>query len=217
MRPGHVHLAEEHQPLAFAVFHQRAVLQAVAAVEDRQEVAAGGLLDQDRGDVAAVAAAPDARHVDAAPLDRRRRRTAGSVVVLSGAAAEASPRRASRAGSPPSSPASSGWSGTRWKTCRRPYSATRNPSRFSRTSAVCSKTMTFSPSRTRPRSGPGPSDGQRLLADDQQVVAREVGVGVHRLRLDAHRRPAAWRSRPWGRRARSSRRSARVGSGPAGR
>ena len=67
----HVELAEEHQPLAFAVFHERAVLQAVAAVEDGQEVAPRRLLDQHRGHVAAVAAAPNLRHLDAAPLDRR--------------------------------------------------------------------------------------------------------------------------------------------------
>ena len=69
--PGHVELAEQDHAPALAVLQQRAVLEAEAAVEDRQEVAARGLLDQDRGDVAAIAAAPDARHRDVAPLDRR--------------------------------------------------------------------------------------------------------------------------------------------------
>ena len=58
-------------PLPFAVLQQRAVLEAEAAVEDRQEIAASGLLDQDRSHVAAIPAAPDARHRDVAPLDRR--------------------------------------------------------------------------------------------------------------------------------------------------
>jgi len=46
VRPRHVELAEEDQPLAFAVFQQRAVLEAEAAVEDGQEVAPRRLLDQ---------------------------------------------------------------------------------------------------------------------------------------------------------------------------
>src|SRR5664279_6301238 len=54
-------------------------------------------------------------------------------------------------------PASSGLSGTRGQTCRRLYSSTLKPSRFSSTSAVCSNTTTFSPSRTRVRDGDGPS------------------------------------------------------------
>ncbi len=193
----HVHLAEEHQALAFAVFHQRAVLQAVAAVEDRQEVAAGRLLDQHRGHVAAVAAAPDARHLDAAPLDRRPAVACGWWCT-SAAAAGASPRRASRGGVSPSSPASSGWSGTRGKTCRRPYSATRKPNRFSSTSAVCSNTTTFSPSRTRPTSGAGPVRRQRPLADDEHVVAGEVRVGLDRLAFGRPAPPAACAVSPFG-------------------
>ena len=55
-----------------------------------------------------------------------------------------------------SRPARIGWSGTRGKTLRRPYSCTRKPKRFSSTSADCSKTITLRPSRTRVRSRPGP-------------------------------------------------------------
>ena len=68
---GHVELAEQDHAPAFAVLQQRAVLEAEPAVDDRQEVAAGGLLDQDRGDVPPIAAPPDAGHADAAPQDRR--------------------------------------------------------------------------------------------------------------------------------------------------
>ena len=48
-----------------------AVLQAVAPVEDRQEIAARGFLDEDRGHVAPIAAAPEPRDRNAAPVDRR--------------------------------------------------------------------------------------------------------------------------------------------------
>src|SRR5262249_58572268 len=68
---GHVRLAQQYKPLARAVLQQRAVLQRVAAVEDRQEVAARRLLDEHRRDVAPTAAAPGPWYVDAAPLHRR--------------------------------------------------------------------------------------------------------------------------------------------------
>ena len=64
-----VHLAEEHQPLAFAVLQERAVLEAEAAVEDRQEITLCRLLDQNRGDVPSTPAAPDAGDVQTTPLD----------------------------------------------------------------------------------------------------------------------------------------------------
>ena len=66
----HVHLAEQHHAVPFAELHQRAVLQAVAPINDRQEVSPRGLLDQDGRHVAAAAGSPRARHLDAAPLDR---------------------------------------------------------------------------------------------------------------------------------------------------
>ena len=103
---GHVELAEEDQALALAVLQERAVLQAEAAVDDRQEVAARGLLDQHRGDVAAIAAPPGAGHGDVAPLDRRA--VHGAAARSRAAAAGAWPRRASRAGAPAPSPARSG-------------------------------------------------------------------------------------------------------------
>src|SRR5438309_5605472 len=56
--PGHIELAEECHSPALAVLHQRAVLKAVASIQDRQEIAAGGLLDQNGSHVAAVATAP---------------------------------------------------------------------------------------------------------------------------------------------------------------
>src|SRR6478736_2074263 len=64
----HVHLAEQHQAFSFVVFEQRAVLEAKAAIEDWKEIPSGGLLDQDRGDVAAVAATPEARDREVAPF-----------------------------------------------------------------------------------------------------------------------------------------------------
>src|SRR5258705_8102812 len=68
---GHIHLAEQDHPLPFVIFHERAVLEAVAAVDDREEVSARGLLDENGGDVAAIAAAPKPRGLDVAPLDCR--------------------------------------------------------------------------------------------------------------------------------------------------
>src|SRR5262245_25456353 len=68
---SHGHLAEQHYPLALTVLQQGTVLEAVTAVEERQEIAPRGFLDQNRGDIASTAAAPGPRHVDAAPLDRR--------------------------------------------------------------------------------------------------------------------------------------------------
>ncbi len=66
---GDVKLAEQHHAFAFVIFHERAVLQTETAVHNRQEIAPGGLFDQHRGDVAAVAASPDAGHRDPAPLN----------------------------------------------------------------------------------------------------------------------------------------------------
>ena len=45
-----VQLAEEHHAAALAIFHQRRVLEAEAALQDGQKIAAGRLLDQDRRD-----------------------------------------------------------------------------------------------------------------------------------------------------------------------
>ena len=69
---GHVHLAEYHKSLAFAVFHERAVLKAIPAVEDRQEISLRRFLDQDGRDVSPAPAPPDAGDVEPAPLDDRR-------------------------------------------------------------------------------------------------------------------------------------------------
>ena len=209
---GHVHLAEQHQALAFAVLQQRAVLEAEAAVEDRQEIAARGLLDQHRGHVAAIAAAPDARHRDVAPLDR------GAVTRAASrnraAAAGSSPRRASRAGAPRRARPAADDRAPAGRPAAGRTPATRNPNRFSRTSEVCSKTITFRPSRTRSMSRRRPVHGQRGLADDQHVVGRQIGVGVDGLARDAHAVEQRRRSRPWGRRARSC---ARAGSSAAPR
>src|SRR5436305_8113512 len=60
-----IELAEDDQAPALAIFHQRAVLQAVAAVEDRAEVAARGFFDQGGGDIAAISTSPDVRQLDA--------------------------------------------------------------------------------------------------------------------------------------------------------
>jgi hypothetical protein len=46
-------------------------LEAVAAVEDRQKIAPRGLLDEDRGNVSAIAAPPKPRDRDVAPFYRR--------------------------------------------------------------------------------------------------------------------------------------------------
>src|SRR3954471_22203807 len=64
-----VHLAEKDEPLALTEFEERAVLQGIAAFEDREEIAARWLFDEHRSDVAAIAAAPHARHINVAPLD----------------------------------------------------------------------------------------------------------------------------------------------------
>jgi len=80
-----------------------------------------------------------------------------------------------------------GWFGTRRKTFRRPYSATRNPSRFSRASEVCSKTRlqpVAHSAEIRPRS----VRGERALADDEDFVTGEVRTGLHCLALDIHPR-----------------------------
>ncbi len=47
-----VQLAKHHQALAFAVLHQRGVLEAVTAVEEGQEIPLCRLLDQNRSDIA---------------------------------------------------------------------------------------------------------------------------------------------------------------------
>ena len=83
---GHVELAEQHEPLAFAILHQRAVLQGVAAVDDGQEVAPRRLLDQHRGHVTAIAATPHAGYLDVAPLDAPARRKNARVACSSTAA-----------------------------------------------------------------------------------------------------------------------------------
>ena len=54
---------KHHHPLAVAVLHQRAVLEAVAAVDDRQEIAAGGLLIKHAGHIPATAAPPQPRQL----------------------------------------------------------------------------------------------------------------------------------------------------------
>ena len=161
--PGHVHLAEQHHALAFAVLHQRAVLEAEAAVEDRQEIAAGGLLDQHGGHVAAVAAAPHARHLDVAPLDRRGAAVAGAEFVLQA-------RRQDRRLAAPVAQvlrAEPGQKRMVGHALERPAAGrtpcTRKPNRFSSTSEVCSNTITFSPSRTRVMSGAGPSTVRAAL------------------------------------------------------
>src|SRR5438045_7698542 len=53
-----VQLAKQNHALAFAVFQQRAVVQAEAAVEDREKIAASRFFDQNRGHVAPIAATP---------------------------------------------------------------------------------------------------------------------------------------------------------------
>ena len=52
---------------------------------------------------------------------------------------------------------------SRLKTLRRPYSSTRKPNRFSSTSEVCSKTITFRPLRHAATFGPGPSSVSAAL------------------------------------------------------
>src|SRR6266850_3168343 len=47
LRPtGHIHLAEQDHALAFTVFHQRAVLEAEPAIENRQEISSRWFLNQ---------------------------------------------------------------------------------------------------------------------------------------------------------------------------
>src|SRR5258708_3527805 len=65
----HVELAEEHYAFAFLVFNQRAVLKTETAVENRQEIAARGFLDQHGGYIPAITAAPHSRYGNARPLD----------------------------------------------------------------------------------------------------------------------------------------------------
>src|ERR1044071_2811608 len=60
--PGYIHLTEENHAAAFAILHQRAVLEAVAAVDDRQEIATRRLLDKHGGDVATIAATRSEEH-----------------------------------------------------------------------------------------------------------------------------------------------------------
>ena len=45
--PGYVELAKHEHSSSVAEFHQRAVLKAVAAVQDRQEIAAGRFFEKD--------------------------------------------------------------------------------------------------------------------------------------------------------------------------
>src|SRR6185437_16710601 len=67
----HVELTKEHHSFAFAIFHQRAVLKAEAAIENRQEITARGFFDQHRRHISAIAATPHPRHWYARPLDGR--------------------------------------------------------------------------------------------------------------------------------------------------
>src|SRR5215475_374189 len=55
---GNIQLAKKNPPPAFAMFDERAVLETVAAVDDREEIAASRFLDRDGSGVAAIAAAP---------------------------------------------------------------------------------------------------------------------------------------------------------------
>src|SRR5882724_156418 len=64
---GHVHLTEQQHALSFAVLEQWAELKAEAAIKNRHEIAAGGLLDQGRGDVTSIAGPPRSRDRDVAP------------------------------------------------------------------------------------------------------------------------------------------------------
>ncbi len=66
---GHVHLAEQDEALPLAIHHERAELEAEAAVDDGQEVSAGGFFDQHGGHVPPVAGPVGPRGLDAAPLD----------------------------------------------------------------------------------------------------------------------------------------------------
>ena len=66
---GDIHLAKDHESLALAVFEQGAVLEAVAAVEDRKKVASDGFLNQHGGDVPPVATAPKPGHGEVTPKD----------------------------------------------------------------------------------------------------------------------------------------------------
>src|SRR6266540_4994744 len=68
---SHIHLTEQNQTAAFAILQERGVLEAVAAIEDRQEIAARRFLNEDGGDVATIATAPEPRDGNVTPVDRR--------------------------------------------------------------------------------------------------------------------------------------------------
>src|SRR5207247_7879416 len=68
--PRHIYLAEQYHSLAFAVLQEGAVLEVVAPVHNRQEIAPRRLLDKHGSDVAPATTPPSPRHVDAAPLNR---------------------------------------------------------------------------------------------------------------------------------------------------
>ena len=182
----HVELAKQDEALALAIFQKRAVLEAEAPVDDRQEIAAGGLLDQHGSHVSLIAAPPDARHGDVAPLDGRA--VTRPQLIIEGSRQGSWPRPASRAGS--RRRCRSEWDDrrTRGKTCRNPYSCTRNPSRFSSTAAVCSKTITLRPSRTRSIDGAAPSSFKADLPDDQDVESRKVSGRFDCVAIDAQAR-----------------------------
>ena len=210
--PGHIHLAEQDHPLPFAVLHQRAVLEAEAAVEDRQEIAAAGF------SMSTEATLPRLPHrhtrvTRCRTIDRRGTVVAVTAVRTSAAAAGSSPRPASRADVPRQSRPGADDRAPAGKTCRRPYSVTRNPNRFSSTSEVCSNTITFSPSRTRLISGAGPSTVRAALPTISMSYAdrsASASTGTAPRSPCAFNEPACLAS--WGRRVRSS----RLASGTAG-
>src|ERR1043166_2833178 len=68
--PGDIYLTEQNHSAAFAVFQQRAVLKAVAAVNDREKISTRRFLDQHGSNVAAIATAPEVRHGNIAPIHR---------------------------------------------------------------------------------------------------------------------------------------------------
>ena len=202
VRPGHVHLAEQDHAPALAVLHQRAVLQAVAAVEDRQEIAARRLLDQDRGHVAPVAAPPDPRHVDAAPLHRRGRSAADRVLQA---------RREDRRLAAPVAQVlrvEPGQERVVRQRAERPAAA-RTPRRGTRTAAPGPppSARRRSPSARRARGGcpaPAPSARQRALADDEHVVSATDRRPRPRAGTGRPCASSSGPSRPSDRRARSS-------------
>ena len=172
-------------PLPFAVLQERAVLEAEAAVEDRQEIAASGLLDQHRSHVAAIAAAPDARHRDVAPLDRGA--VAGPQLVLE-------PRRQERRLAAPvaqvlrveSRPGADDPAQPREDLPQAVLRRRGTRAAFPGPSRSARRRSTFRPSRTRPMSGAGPSDAS----------GRPCRRSACRSRTDRRPRPPAGTRRP---------------------